>query len=65
MILSISIVTGIALIIFLIYMLRKKPESTNNTNNYNGKKEQFNPEKVSGMMPKEQMSDVKDDKNKK
>lgn len=54
---SIFIVIGIAFVIFLIYKLRKKP--TDMPTSDAGKKEQFNPEKVSGMMPEEQKSDVK------
>ncbi len=52
---SIFIVIGIALVIFLFFVLRKNPERPNNTK---AKKEQFNPEKASSMAPERGKNEV-------
>ncbi len=64
MYLAIYIGIGIIAAIGIYFLLRKSPSQRDHEiiNQDKGKKEQFNPEKVSGMMPEEQMSDV--DKNK-
>lgn len=52
---SIFIIIGIAIVIFLFFVLRKNPDRPNNTK---AKKEQFNPEKASSMAPERGKKDA-------
>jgi len=67
MYLGIYIVIGIVAAIAIFMLLRKNPSKKDHeiVNNDKGKKEQFNPEKVSGMMPEEELSEYKREKDKK
>lgn len=64
---TIFIVIGIIAVAAIFMLLRKKPapKERDSINLDNGKKEQFNPEKVSGMMPEEELSENKREKDKK
>lgn len=63
MYLAIYIVIGIvaALLIFLMIIKKKGPRDNRIIGNDKGKKTQFNPEKVSGMMPSKTKREVEED----
>lgn len=66
MYLSIYIVIGIIAVLAFVFMIVKKTgTNTKIINKDDGKNEQFNPEKVSGLMPNEQKSDIDKEKEKK
>jgi len=60
MYLAIYIGIGIIAAVAIFMLLRKSPSQRDHEiiNQDKGKKEQFNPEKVSGMMPEKQMSEA-------
>ncbi len=63
MYLGIYIVIGIIAVIAIFFMIRKNSGSREHEiiNDDKGKKTQFNPEKVSGLMPNKKKSEVEKD----
>jgi len=67
MYLGIYIVIGIIAAIAIFMLVRKSPKKKDHDiiQDNKGKKTQFNPEKVSGMMPEKQMSETDREKTRK